>query len=229
MCGRYSLLAPKKAVQRLFGCVTSAINFSPRYNIAPSQIAPVVTRHNDGAQNLKLMRWGLAPSWSTSTNNRYSLFNARVETVATKRTYRDAYRERRCLVPADGFYEWKKQGNIKEPYRISLTNKKIFAFAGLWERRDNGATSPIDSFTILTTSANSLISPIHARMPVILPTEAQTDWLSGSELEPLLSPYPAENMTTYPLDPYVNDARHDDLKCLSPAERNAQADFFSSS
>ena len=87
----------------------------------------------------------------------------------------------------------------------------------------------LDSFTILTTSANSLISPIHARMPVILPTEAQTDWLSGSELEPLLSPYPAENMTTYPLDPYVNDARHDDLKCLSPAERNAQADFFSSS
>lgn len=229
MCGRYSLLVPKKAVQRLFGCVASSINFSPRYNIAPSQIAPVVTRQNDGAQNLNLMRWGLTPSWSTSTKNRYSLFNARVETVATKRAYRDAFNKRRCLVPADGFYEWKKQGNIKEPYRISLTNEAIFAFAGLWERQDNGPSSVIDSFTILTTPANSLISPIHARMPVILPPETHTDWLSGSELEPLLSPYPAEKMNTYPLDSYVNDARHDDLKCLSPAQRNPQPDFFSSS
>ena len=229
MCGRYSLLVPTKAVQRFFGCVAGATTFAPRYNIAPTLLAPVVTGCNGGAPNLSLMRWGLTPAWSTSSNNGYSMFNARVETVATKPAYRDAYRERRCLVPADGFYEWKKQGNIKEPYRISLTNEEIFAFAGLWERRENGPTSVIDSFTILTTPANSLISPIHARMPVILPPETHTDWLSGSELEPLRSPYPAEKMSTYPLDSYVNDARHDDLKCLSPAQRNSQPDFFTSS
>ena len=229
MCGRYSLLASMKVVQRLFRCVTGAINFPSRYNIAPSQFAPVVALHSDGAPKLSLMRWGLIPAWSTSNNNRYSMFNARVETVATKPAYRNAFKKRRCLVPTDGFYEWKKKRNVKEPYRISLTSHKVFAFAGLWERRENGPTSVIDSFTILTTPANSLISPIHARMPLIIPPEVHTDWLSGSKPEPLLLPYPAAKMNAYPLDSYVNNAKHDDLRCLTPAKKNSQCEIFNRS
>jgi len=229
MCGRYSLLAPTEAVERLFGCTTSLMNFSPRYNIAPSQFAPVIALHNDGVPNLSLMRWGFVPAWSTSKNNPYSMFNARAETVATKLAYRDAFKKRRCLVPTDGFYEWKNQGNIKEPYRISLINHKLFAFAGLWERQEKARGSVIDSFTILTTSANSLISPIHTRMPLILPPEVHTDWLSGSEPEPLLLPYPAAKMNTYALDSYVNNAKHDNPRCLTPAKKNSQRDIFNRS
>ena len=226
MCGRYSLLSPAKAVQRLFRCVSSEVNFSPRYNISPNQFAPVVALQDNGTQSLSLMKWGLIPTWSKSNNNRYSMFNARVETVSTKRAYSDAFKKRRCLVPTDGFYEWKKHGSMKEPYRISLTNEKVFAFGGLWERWENGSASVIHSFTILTTPANALISPIHARMPLILPPEVHMDWLSGFEPESFLLPYPAENMNTYPLDSYVNDAKHDDSRCLTPAKKRFQRDLF---
>ena len=227
MCGRFTLRSPAVSIASLFDGL-DVPEWNPRYNIAPTQPVPTV-RHFDGNRTFSQLRWGLVPSWAKDLAVGTRMINARGETVASKPAFRDAFKQRRCLVLADGFYEWKKQGNIKKPYRISPINEEIFAFAGLWERRENGPTSVIASFTILTAPANSLISPIHARMPVILPPETHTDWLSGSELEPLLSPYPAEKMSTYPLDSYVNDARHDDLKCLSPAQKNSQPDFFTSS
>jgi len=226
MCGRYSLLAPAEAVRGLFKCVREIPKFSPRYNIAPTQSAPVVILHDNGERTLSMMRWGLVPTWSAGPDKRFSMFNARAETVATKPAYRSAFRKRRCLVPADGFFEWKKKLNVRQPYRISLEDDSVFAFAGLWEHWEKGSTSVINSFTILTTSANSLISTIHARMPVILPSEVHTDWLSGPKPEELLSPYSVAKMKTYPLDSYVNNAHHDDAKCLTPARMTSHPDVI---
>ena len=229
MCGRYSLIAPVEAVRALFKFEGATPNFAPRYNIAPTQAAPVIIQRKNGERELVVMRWGLVPAWSKGPDNRYSMFNARAETVHEKQAYRVAFDKRRCLVPVDGFYEWHRSSGTKMPYRISLIDECLFAFAGLWERQEKARGSVIDSFTILTTSANSLISPIHTRMPLILPPEVHTDWLSGSEPEPLLLPYPAAKMNTYALDSYVNNAKHDNPRCLTPAKKNSQRDIFNRS
>ena len=226
MCGRYSFLAPAEAVRNLFKFNGTTPNFPPRYNIAPTQPAPVVILSNDGERELILMRWGLVPAWSKGPDSRFSMFNARAETVAKKSAYRVAFQKRRCLVPVDGFYEWKTNGGAKQPYRISLIDGSVFAFAGLWEHWEDGTGSIIESFTVITTSANSLISPIHDRMPVILPPEAHSQWLAGSKSEGLLAPYSATEMKAYPVDPYVNDARHDDAKCLAPAPNAVHHDVL---
>ena len=217
MCGRYSLVAPAEAVRSLFKFQGAIPNLAPRYNIAPTQAAPVIIQRKNSEREVVAMRWGFVPTWSKGPDNRYSMFNARAETVHEKPAYRAAFEKRRCLVPVDGFYEWRRSSRTKIPYRISLIDECLFAFAGLWEHWEGSDGSFIDSFTIITTPANSLISRIHDRMPVIMPLEVHTEWLSRSGAEQLLTHYSAEKMKAHPVDAYVNDARHDDPKCISPS------------
>jgi putative SOS response-associated peptidase YedK len=185
-------------------------------------------------RDLTMMRWGLVPSWSKDPKSGPPLINARADTVATKPTFRSAFRSRRCLIPADGFYEWQKTDTtmnsagygsrpIKQPFHIRLNPDHPFAFAGLWERWEGADSSAIESCTIITTDANDLLRPIHDRMPVILHEEDYDRWLDPNEsdakqLESLLRPFPPEEMTAYPIGLFVNNARNDSLQCIAPGD-----------
>ena len=222
MCGRYSFTSPPEAMRRLFAFAGPIPNLAPRYNIAPTQQAPVIRlakTGGDGARDLAMMRWGLIPGWSKGPDTRFSMINARAETVAEKPAYRGAYRHRRCLVPADGFYEWQKRDGSKQPWRITVTDQEVFAFAGLWEswHGDDG-TPAIPSFTILTTSANDLLRPIHDRMPTILHAADHQRWLAGAEPAALLAPYPSTPMATLAIGARINSPRHDDPACITPLD-----------
>jgi putative SOS response-associated peptidase YedK len=181
----------------------------------------VIRQAVDGtARECVALRWGLVPSWADDPAVGNRLINARAETVASKPSFRAAFRQRRCLVPADGFYEWQKQAGKKQPFYIHLRGGGPFAFAGLWERWQ-GADEPIESFTIVTTEANELVRSLHERMPVILPREAYKHWLDPAyakleELQALLRPYPAEEMAAFPVSTRVNSPRVDDAACIVP-------------
>jgi len=234
MCGRYSLTTPPEAMRRLFGFEILP-NLPPRYNIAPTQEAPIVRpaadgTGGDGARDLALARWGLLPRFAKSPADGAKMINARSETVAEKPAFRDAFRKRRCLVPADGFYEWQKLAEgpkaPKQPWRIGLKGGGPFAFAGLYEtwqppsETEGGGSDPILSFTILTTDANPAIAKIHARMPVILAPSDHGLWLSAdagpADLQPLLRPFPAAEMGYYRIGTHVNAVRNDDAHCIAP-------------
>ncbi len=227
MCGRYSLTSPPEAIQRLFRLSGPVPNLEPRYNIAPTQEVPVVGLKKDGeARGLAMLRWGLVPFWSDGPDSRYSMINARAETVRTKPAFRAAFKERRCLVPADGFYEWKAQGSgqPKQPFRIVRADGEPFAFAGLrehWEPKEGAEGEPIRSFTIVVTDANALLKPLHDRMPVILAPEDHETWLKGDpdEAETLLRPFPAEALSAFAVSTRVNSPRNDDPGCVEPVER----------
>lgn len=207
---------PIDAVRRLFQVDTGA-NLAPRYNIAPSQEVPVVRRRAGGdgaARELAMLRWGLIPFWARDERIGYKLINARAETVAEKPSFRAAFRARRCLVVADGFYEWRKlpEGG-KQPYRITPSGGGLMAFAGLWERWDKG-DAPVESCTIVTTTAAPGIAHIHGRMPVILPVEAHQSWLveGGTDLLlPYAGPLQADAVSTH-----VNRPANDDPACIAP-------------
>ena len=226
MCGRYSLTTPPEAIRRLFKLAPPMPNLGPRYNIAPTQEAPVVGLKKDQLQRgLAMLRWGLVPFWSDGPDSQYSMINARTETVRSKPAFRAAFKERRCLVPADGFYEWKAQGKgkPKQPYRIVRQDGEPFAFAGLWEHwepKDRADGEPIRSFTIIVTDANELLKPIHDRMPVILEPEQHELWLNGTpdEAEELLRPFPAERLRAYAVSTRVNSPANDDPGCVEPLE-----------
>ncbi len=232
MCGRYTLTTPPEALRDLFAFEGPSPNLAPRYNIAPTQDAPVVRRREDGdGRELALLRWGLVPSWSKEPKSGYSTINARAETVAEKPAFRRPMRSRRCLVPADGFYEWRPAGRRKQPYRIVMKDGAPFAFAGLWDRWRGGDGETIESFTIIVTEANALLRPIHDRMPVILDPADYAAWLeAGPEAVPylkdLLRPYPAEMMTAYPVDPRVGNPRHDDPALIEPLSDPVAGDLF---
>jgi putative SOS response-associated peptidase YedK len=202
MCGRYSLTTAPEAMRQLFDLSGPLANLPPRYNIAPTQEAPVVRAAAEGGgRELALLRWGLVPAWSQGPDSRYSMINARAETVAEKPSFRTALKERRCLVPADGFYEWARRPGGKQPYRIGLAGGAPFAFAGLWEhwRGGNGDGDEIQSFTIIVTQANDTLAAIHERMPVIVAPADYGLWLEGGpkateEARALLRPYPGEAM-----------------------------------
>ncbi|MFH1724017.1 MAG: SOS response-associated peptidase, partial [Elusimicrobiota bacterium] len=166
MCGRYTQTADIKTLQRRFGFRAEGAAFAPRYNIAPGQTAPLVVR--DEARRLALMRWGLVPSWAKDPAIGHRMINARSETIAEKPAFRKPFEKRRCLVVADGFYEWRRAGRAKVPVRFVRKDGAPFAFAGLWDRWRVPGETPLDTFTVLTTSANSLVAEVHARMPVIL-------------------------------------------------------------
>jgi putative SOS response-associated peptidase YedK len=220
MCGRYSLTTAPEAMRRLFRIEGALLNLEPRYNIAPTQMAPVIRMREEGGNGLAMMRWGLVPSWSKEgPASGYSTINARAETVADKPAYRAAFRDRRCLVPADGFYEWKKIGREKQPYRFTMTDGSPFVFAGLWERWREPAGGDLLSFTIIVTSANDLVANVHDRMPVILDADAASTWLGGGSreaMQALLQPFPADRMSATPVSRRVNSPANDDPGVIEP-------------
>jgi putative SOS response-associated peptidase YedK len=206
MCGRYTLRTPVDTLAERFEIDDAPSSIAASYNVAPTQgVATVLVK--EGKRKLEMLHWGLIPSWADDPHVGNRMINARAETVAEKPSFRKAFRNHRCLVLADGFYEWQKTGNGKQPYYIRMENDSPFAFAGLWESWQNGRE--IRSATIITTDANDVVAPIHDRMPVILHPEDYTLWLDPDfdEKEPLttlLKPYPAEAMEAYPVSRRVN-------------------------
>ena len=211
MCGRFTLRTPPRVLIDEFDLSPDQrLLFEPRYNIPPTVDVPVV-RLTDGKRTLSMMRWGLIPSWIKEPKKAPLLNNARAETVAEKPSFRTAFQYRRCLIPADGFFEWRREGKLKRPYYFRRPDERPFAFAGLWERWKD-----IESCTIITTDANDLMAPIHDRMPVILGRNDYAVWLSrsSSEVIKLLAPCPADELVCYPVNPVVNDARNEGPQCV---------------
>ncbi len=219
MCGRFSFF-DFLSFQRRFNLQIPAL-IQPRYNIAPSQEILAIVKPNpeDGYQTA-CFKWGLIPFWSKDGSAARKLINARAETVDQKPSFKHSFQKRRCLLPADGFFEWEKLASGKKPYRIVLKNREVFAFAGLWDAWTDPAGQTIHSCTIITTSANSLLENIHPRMPVILPQEAEEAWLHHETdrliLKNLLLPFPAELMESYEVSVRVNSPRNDDPGIIEP-------------
>jgi putative SOS response-associated peptidase YedK len=192
VCGRYVVKSPSAKLKVKFHLDEVPL-FEPRYNVAPTQLVPAV-RQEDGKRRLAMLRWGLIPSWAKDAKIGYRLINARSDTVATKPSFRSAFKRRRCLVAADGFYEWKRDGKVKQPFFIHRRDEEPFAFAGLWEGWENPEDGKeVQSCSLITTEANELMAPIHDRMPVILAESAYDRWLDAgepvSDLQSLLKPY----------------------------------------
>jgi putative SOS response-associated peptidase YedK len=219
MCGRYLLTSPVDALRQLF-LFEQRPNLMPRYNIAPTQDVPIVRLTRDRtARELIMARWGLVPFWADDLKIGNRLINARRESVHSMRPFREAYSRRRCLVPADGFFEWLKQGKARQPLLIRRKDQTPFAFAGLWERWKNPSDdTAVRSCTIITCPANELVAPIHDRMPVILAPENYARWLDPAAGDPrsLLEPCPAGWLESFPVNPRVNDPKHDDPECIQP-------------
>jgi len=219
MCGRYTLSTPADLVAEFF-VLEEAIELQPRFNIAPTQTAAVI-REEEGRRQLRELRWGLIPSWARDVGFGHRTLNARAETAAVKPSFRQAFRHRRCLVAADGFYEWAKVGGRKVPHYFYLRDGGPLALAGLWESWRDPAGEPIESFTILTTEANPLVTRAHARMPVILPPSRHAQWLDPrvidpAAVQPFLEPYPAGEMGAHPVSAAVNSPANDSPRCIEP-------------
>ncbi|HEY8505493.1 MAG TPA: SOS response-associated peptidase [Gemmataceae bacterium] len=221
MCGRFTLTTPAEQLASLFDVIVPN-ELPPRYNVAPSQPVAVVrpAQGGSGGREFALLRWGLIPSWAREEKIGSRLINARVETAAERPAFRDAFRSRRCLIAADGFFEWKPQDRRKQPYLVRRPDGKPFAFAGLWERWRPPRGEPVETCAILTTEAVGAPREIHPRMPVILPPEAFAEWLGGGPLSPeraqALAWAGAELVAT-PVSAAVNDARFDGIQCIQPA------------
>jgi putative SOS response-associated peptidase YedK len=219
MCGRYTLKTPVSVLAERFEIEDSPSSITPSYNIAPTQQVATVLAEN-GKRKLEMLHWGLIPSWAKDPEVGNRMINARAETVAEKPSYRKAFQERRCLILADGFYEWQKTDNGKQPFYIRMQDESPFAFAGLWESWRNGRE--IRSCTIITTAPNELAAPIHNRMPVILDPEDYEMWLDPDfdERDPLtslLKPYPADVMEAYPVSRRVNKPSNNEPGVIEPA------------
>jgi putative SOS response-associated peptidase YedK len=218
MCGRFTLRTPLSVLARQFAFDLGPMlpGFEPRYNIAPTQDVPAV-RLADGNRQFAMLRWGLIPSWAKDA--KLAQINARGDTVATKPMFRTAYKKRRCLVLADGYYEWERSGKTKLPWLYEVDGGKPFAFAGLWESWRNPAQEDaelLESCTILTTDANELAAQVHDRMPVILDEEDYADWLAGEQIP--LVPFATDRMTARPVSTFVNNARNQGPACVEPRE-----------
>jgi putative SOS response-associated peptidase YedK len=221
MCGRFVRTATAKEIADLFQ-LTEVPAVEPRYNVAPSQEVLAVRQtpeHRD--RQLVALRWGLIPHWADDPKIGYRMINARAETAAEKPAFRSAFRARRCLVAANGFYEWAKRDGGKQPFYIGLKDGAPFAFAGLWEHWESPEGKTLETCTILTTDANEVVRPVHDRMPVIIGPKDFDRWLDPDQKDPakvqgLLRPYPAEAMLAYPVSRLVNDPKHEDPRCLEP-------------
>ena len=222
MCGRYSITTPVEALRRLFKFSGPLPNLRPRYNVSPTQQVPIVRRAPaDGERELAQVRWGLIPFWAKDAKIGYPLINARAEGIEAKPSFREAFKRGcRCLIPADGFYEWAKDTKPKQPWRITLKDGEPFAFAGLWEHWDKASDGvPVESCTIITTAANQLLRPLHDRMPVILAPDDYPAWLgedAARNVAELLRPYPSEAMRTYRVSTVVNNVKNDGPECIEP-------------
>ncbi len=220
MCGRYTLYADLSTLQARFQFDPSEASHEPRYNIAPTQQVLTVTE-NWEERRARTMRWGLVSSWAKDTSGAARLINARGEDAAKRPAFRSAFKRRRCLVLADGFYEWKRVGKSREPMHFSLTSGEPFAFAGLWETWNTPSGDVLRSCTIITTEPNDLVAEVHNRMPVILPGETESLWLDhriedSDRLTGLLVPYPAEAMRVHAVSSLVNSVKNDAAECAAP-------------
>ncbi len=221
MCGRTSLFVPQSVLEDQFDA-TAVEPITPRYNIAPGD--ELATIQNDAPDEIDLLEWGLLPSWVDDPSDSPKPINARAETVAEKPMFRDAFDEWRCLVLADGFYEWKQTPTGKQPYRIERADRDPFAFAGLWESAENAAGNGSDAtFTIVTTEPNAVVEPVHHRMPVMLSPGEEARWLRAGDAD-LLDPYPTDEMRAYPVSTAVNDPANDSPAVVEevPAEEDVQ-------
>ena len=234
MCGRYTLTTPAGDLEERFGASFEDPP-EPRYNCAPGQSLPVVADDDPG--QFKQFKWGLIPSWADDASVGNDLINARAETVAEKPSFADAFERRRCLVPADGFYEWVDGGGTKRPYRVAFGDDRPFAMAGLWDRWEpthtqtglgdfgagagaNSEADAIESFTIVTTEPNDVVADLHHRMAVVLDPDEESTWLHGSpeEAADLLDPHPGEAWRTYPVSTRVNSPANDAPDLIEPVE-----------
>jgi putative SOS response-associated peptidase YedK len=224
MCGRFTLTDPDADLAVQFN-LPEIPDMQPRYNIAPTQpVAAVRLSPPRPNREMVLLHWGLIPFWAKDLSMGARMINARSETVAEKPAFRSAFRRRRCLIVADGFYEWQKQNGAKQPFYIRLRTSRPFAFAGLWEHWEGADASVIESCTLLTTQPNDLLQPIHNRMPVILHPEDYDLWLDpkiqeADRLQPLLRPYSTDKMAAYPVSRWVNSPGNDDPRCIEPIEQ----------
>lgn len=220
MCGRFILMSPGRDLAERFR-LEDEPKLDPRYNIAPTQTVAVIRQDKETlTRRLTLVRWGLIPSWAKDPSIGPRLINARAETAAEKPAFRAAFSHRRCLVPADGFYEWTRGKTGKQPFLVTLSDRSTFAFAGLWERWQTPAGEFTETCTLLTTDANELLRPIHDRMPVILRSEDYDTWLDTSLKNPdalkhLLRPYLSTEMTIRAVNPKVNKAEYDAADCIA--------------
>ena len=226
MCGRFTQLRSWRELHELMDLIGAPLNLRPRYNVAPSQDVAVARATEEG-RTLAMLRWGLIPSWAKDHSIGHKLINARSETAAQKPSFRSAFRHRRCLIPADGFYEWRRSGGTRQPWLFGLRDSAPMMFAGLWERwtvpEGAALTGPlaerspgdaVETCTILTTAANGTVAPVHGRMPVILPPDDWDAWLAGGEVP--LDPCPADAMTAWPVSTHVNRPANDDPRCIEP-------------
>jgi putative SOS response-associated peptidase YedK len=236
MCGRYTLFTPAAELAERFD-VEPPRDLQPRYNCAPGQELPVVV--DEAPDEFRRLKWGLVPSWADDASVGNRLINARRETVREKRSFREAYESRRCLVPADGFYEWVETDGGKQPYRVAFEDDRPFAMAGLWERWTSSTTQtgladfggggpdrdpdPVESFTVITTEPNDLISRLHHRMAVVLAPDEERQWLEGDpeEVESLLDPYPDDELVAYPVSTRVNSPANDAPDLVEEVEAGA--------
>jgi putative SOS response-associated peptidase YedK len=224
MCGRYRLSRRKQIIEEQFETQPWDDDWSPRYNIAPTQPVPVIRQNpKEPVRELSLMRWGLIPHWAKDSSGAAGMINARSETASTKPAFRDPLKFRRCLMPADAFYEWKRTGASKQPYCFEVNEGEWFAFAGLWEGWKNAEGQWIKSCTILTTVPNAVTSTVHDRMPVILHPDSYDVWLDPgmqnvAAVSELLKPYDAKSMRSYPVSTRINHVANDDEECSRPVE-----------
>jgi len=217
MCGRYTLTSDIKFIQQRFQVGISEYDNIPRYNIAPSQKILAVTQN--GIRNIGYMHWGFIPFWATKKSIGYNMINARAESIDTSKTFGRAFRKSRCLLIADGFYEWRRTNSTKIPYRITLKNLEPFAFAGIYEINEKIERGTILSCSIITCPSNELIGKIHNRMPVILRQESERLWLNNeiyqsNVLSNMLKPFPSDSMEAYPVSTFVNSTKNDTPECI---------------
>ena len=224
MCGRYRLSRRKQVVEEYFDTAPWDYDWSPRYNIAPTQPVPVIRQHpKESFRQLSLMKWGLIPHWAKDPSISASTINAKSETAATKPAFRDPLKFRRCLIAASGFYEWKRTGTSKQPYCIEVNEGELFAFAGLWDGWKNAAGQWIKTCSILTTIPNAVTATVHDRMPVILRPDSYDMWLDPrmqnlAAVCELLKPYDAALMRCYPVSSRINHVANDDEESSRPVE-----------
>lgn len=216
MCGRYELHTNPAAIALAFGLAWPP-EIHPRYNIAPTQQVPIVRVNAAGERELVQVRWGLVPRWARDPSIGARMINARAESVVTKPAYRTAFRRHRCLLPADGFYEWRTRADgSRRPVRVGMKDGGVFGLAGLYERWLSPDGEPLDTCAIVTTNANALLAPLHDRMPVIVPSAAYEEWLDPATSDPelLLASFPSEPMTWWPVSTRVNSVNNDDPACI---------------
>ena len=224
MCGRYRLSRRKQIVEEYFDSVSGEEDWTPRYNIAPTQPVPVIRQNpTEPVRELSLVRWGLIPSWANDPSVAAKMINARSETAATKPAFRDPLKSRRCLIPADGFYEWQKTGKAKQPYCFEVAEGELFAFAGLWDRWKDSSGNAVETCSILTTTPNAVTSALHDRMPVILDPDSYDLWLDPGMTDvrvvsEVLKPNDARLMRSYPVSTRINQVANDDEECSAPVE-----------